>query len=465
MLVQQGSAGRFAVGEKKAGDRLFAMVFCGGAFNLGLFMLNFWQALTTHPMTPWFGWLGLGTILIFAALGQVRPYIPEDPIEKLQKTLGAANLPYSLFLILLLFWATIALLLFTGLLSVIWQVIAAMLPAAPDTAEGKAAQWEYRLLLTKLAALTTVLGATVALPFTIIRVKLANEQNRHAEEVLYNEKIHEAINGLHAQRQVTIRNPKTMDDPWTTQGPRASEKLIDVWEDDLIRRSGAIAQLEALAIERPEQSHRIARILWIYLISLVQSIQGLSFPRNMTPSRIAEWGQQNGADRPDIPAASQVLDRMMDRTGIPAKSLGIDLSDLSLEDVELNEEDFEHVSAIGVNLENANLTRTNLQSANLRNAILRGAKIHGTIFNKNTILTGVKTNGASFRNVDLSVLMNVDELIEHAFGDRSVILPDSVPFPDTRWPDTELDDETYQEEYRRFLSDPDAYIPPQHRND
>ncbi|UWQ05473.1 hypothetical protein [Aliiroseovarius crassostreae] len=50
MLVQQGSAGRFAQATKKAGDRLFAMVFCGGAFNLGLFM--------QRQENKWLNWLG-----------------------------------------------------------------------------------------------------------------------------------------------------------------------------------------------------------------------------------------------------------------------------------------------------------------------------------------------------------------------------------------------------------------------
>ncbi|KPN63356.1 Uncharacterized protein YjbI, contains pentapeptide repeats [Aliiroseovarius crassostreae] len=476
------------------------MVFCGGAFNLGLFMLDFWQALTTHPMTPWFGWLGLGTILIFAALGQVRPYIPEDPIEKLQKTLGATNLPYSLFLFLLLFWATIALLLFTGLLSVIWQVIAAMLPAAPDTAEGKAAQWEYRLLLTKLAALTTVLGATIALPFTIIRLRLTNEQTRHAENVLFNTKLNEAVESLHARYQAT---------EW-----KRKDGYVDIWKDDIIKRNGAIDRLENLAIERPEEAPRIARILCVYLKEMSKEHPPETPPKGTAPDELIRWARGLKIKRADMQAALHALARIHQETKIPPKELGIDLYKVNLQAMtfkqpRFNAPNFEHAvlsdsyldgaNLIGTKLNRATLNRASLIGAKLdwaelENAELNGAKIVGaqlseanltqaklqfaelgytscfnTYFNgavlNGTILTGVKTNGASFRNVDLSMLMNVDELIEHAFGDRSVILPDDVPFPIDRWPDAKLDNEAYWQEYRRFLSDPGPYIPPQHRND
>ena len=499
------------------------MVFCGGAFNLGLFMLDFWQALTTHPMTPWFGWLGLGTILIFAALGQVRPYIPEDPIEKLQKTLGAANLPYSLFLILLLFWATIALLLFIGLLSVIWQVIAAMLPAAPDPAEGKAAQWEYRLLLTKLAALTTVLGATVALPFTIIRLRLTNEQTRHAENVLFNTKLNEAVESLHARYQVTERQGK--------------DHYVDIWKDDIIKRNGAIDRLETLAIERPEEAPRIARTLCVYLRELTRE-----YPAQ-TPTeahKIWNWAQNLQVKRSDMETAAQVLGRLSEKAGVPPKDLAIDLSGVNLQAMRLEHLNFEHAILNACHLDGARLNGAelneaklngaelngaqlngaklkvaelnfaklnkadlnqaqlheaqlhgaqlnwagllgaelkvaklnfaklngaNLFAAKLNGAELIGAQLHGAKLNNPTDLKDAQATTSSLRSVNLSHVQHVAEFVKSAFGDRSVILPDDVPFPIDRWPDAKLDDATYQEEYRRFLSDPDAYIPPQHRND
>ncbi|NRP12512.1 Secreted effector protein PipB2 [Aliiroseovarius sp. xm-d-517] len=452
------------------------MVFCGGAFNLGLFMLDFWQALTTHPMTPWFGWLGLGTILIFAALGQVRPYIPEDPIEKLQKTLGAANLPYSLYLILLLFWATIALLLFTGLLSVIWQVIAAMLPAAPDTAEGKAAQWEYRLLLTKLAALTTVLGATVALPFTIIRLRLTNEQNRHAENVLLNTKLNEAIESLHARYQVTER--------------QGDDGYVDIWKDDIIKRNGAIDRLENLAIKHPEEAPRIARTLCVYLRELTRDHRPETPPEGATPDGIRHWAQNLQVKRSDMETAAQVLGRLSEKAGIPPKDLAIDLSGVNLQAMRLDRLNFEHAILNACHLDGARLNWTELNGARLNGAKLNGAMLNGAELNGARLnwaelngakLNGAELNGAMLNGAELNgaelngAMLNkftdlrdaeyVTEFVKSAFGDRSVILPDDVPFPIDRWPDAELDNETYQDEYARFRENPDAYIPPQHRND
>ncbi|UWP91296.1 pentapeptide repeat-containing protein [Aliiroseovarius crassostreae] len=470
MLVQQGSAGRFAQATKKAGDRRRAMVCCGGAFNLGLFMQDFQQIIDavytigTHP--------AVWGLLLIGSLGYLY-HASRDKRAKLQKHLGSELFPPWLFLLLVLFWATIALLLFTGLLSVIWQVIAAMLPAAPDTAEGKAVQWEYRLLLTKLAALTTVLGATVALPFTIIRLRLTNEQTRHAENVLFNTKLNEAVESLHARYQVTKRTRK--------------DGYVDIWKDDIIKRNGAIDRLEALAIERPSEAPRIARTLCMYLRELTRE-----YPAQTPPEahKIWNWAQNLQVKRSDMETAAQVLGRLSEKTGIPPKNLAIDLTGVNLQAMRLDHLNFEHailndchldgarLNAVklneaalngamlnGARLNWAEVNKADLNQAQLHEAQLHGAQLHGAKLNNPTDLKDAQAKASSLRSVNLSHVQHVAEFITSAFGDRSVILPDDVPFPDTRWPDAELNDETYRQEYRRFLKNPDAYIPPQHRND
>lgn len=77
----------------------------------------FWQTLTTHPMTPWLGWLGLGTLVIFWMVGQIRPHLHEDPIEKLQKTLGAEGISGWIITIAVFMWGTLLMVLFAGLIT------------------------------------------------------------------------------------------------------------------------------------------------------------------------------------------------------------------------------------------------------------------------------------------------------------------------------------------------------------
>ncbi|UWQ00762.1 pentapeptide repeat-containing protein [Aliiroseovarius crassostreae] len=436
-------------------------------------------------------------------------------LTKLQKHLGSELFPPWLFLLLVLFWATIALLLFTGLLSVIWQVIATMLPAAPDTVEGKAAQWEYRLLLTKLAALTTVLGATVALPFTIIRLRLTNEQNRHAENVLFNTKLNEAVESLHARYQAT---------EW-----KRKDGYVDIWKDDIIKRNGAIDRLESLAIERKKEAPRIARTLCVYLRELTREYPAQTPPKG-TAHEIGDWAQNLQVKRSDMESAAQVLGRLSEKAGVPPKDLAIDLSGVNLQAMRLDHLNFEYailndchldgarLNAVKLNgaalngamlngarlnwaevnkadlnqaqlheaqlhgaqlnwagligaelkaakLNFAKLNGANLFSAKLNKAGLIGAQLHGAKLNNPTDLKDAQATTSSLRSVNLSHVQHVAEFVKSAFGDRSVILPDDVPFPIDRWPDAELDDKTYRDEYARFLSDPNTYIPPQHRND
>lgn len=72
-------------------------------------------------------------------------------------------------------------------------------------------------------------------------------------------------------------------------------------------------------------------------------------------------------------------------------------------------------------------------------------------------------DGAAFRSCDLSRIENVGDFAELCFGDYSVALPIDIDRPN-HWPDTVLDDATYDAEYQLFRDDPDAYIPPQNRN-
>ena len=171
------------------------------------------------------------------------------PLEALQERLGLGmrGLNSGLFLLILVFWGVLFLALFLGLLSLLYDILAAGVP------QGNADWTDWRFSLTKVAALTAVLGAVVALPFTLIRINLNHQQVETDRDALFNEKINVAVTDLHAQRQVTR---------WT------AGKAENGWEDDITRRNGAIDRLEGLVGEDSSLSPRVSRMLSVYVLEL-----------------------------------------------------------------------------------------------------------------------------------------------------------------------------------------------------
>ena len=53
--------------------------------------------------------------------------------------------------------------------------------------------WDFRFLLAQVVALTGVLGALVALPFTLVRIALTRAQNATAAEVMITERLSKAV--------------------------------------------------------------------------------------------------------------------------------------------------------------------------------------------------------------------------------------------------------------------------------
>ena len=118
-------------------------------------------------------------------------------MTRLQAELGLDRLPAGIFAAGAVLWVIILIALFLGLL---WTIASAalhgpaLIPGGPDRAA---------LHPDSLAALTATLGAVVALPLTLIKVRLTRQQTDTAEEALFNDKINAAATDLAARRQVT----------------------------------------------------------------------------------------------------------------------------------------------------------------------------------------------------------------------------------------------------------------------
>lgn len=203
----------------------------------------------TLPIDPKHFWAIValaGFVLAVAVVYAVMPRTDgkhTDPLDRLKDILGLAQFGDGLFLLLALMWSGLFLALFAGLLLMLWELIWFVVPQNP-LAEASA-----RFALLRLAAMTATLGAVVALPFTLIRVRLTRDANKTADESLFNDKINAATEDLHAMRQ-----------RWD------AERKQNIWEDDITRRNAAIDRLEGLAIERPDDAApRISRLLSVYV--------------------------------------------------------------------------------------------------------------------------------------------------------------------------------------------------------
>jgi len=388
------------------------------------------------------------------------------------------------------FWLILFLILFAGLCTLIYDLV-----WQTDLKTCLNDQSNCRFLLTKTAALTAVLGALVALPFTIYRLKLTTEQNRHNEDVLFNEKLHQANNDLHAMRQVTKEGETH-------------------WEDDIIRRNGAIDRLEALAIERPATAPRIARILCVYLKEMTKEYQAEKSPDGSYDHGYLLSTNFHELARSDMENAAQVLGRLHANTKLSPKLLSIDLSNVNLQAMDLSglnfdgailkaanleETDLQLTTLKAARLERAKLNGSNMSAADLRRAKLHSAKLnsvdlsaanlsdaqldraefkgsdlsyailHNTSldsakFNYVTDLTGIEASGVLLISADLSDTHGIGDLLEASLGDANTLLPKNSTRPD-HWPAGIIDIRERWAKWELFKQNPDAYVPPQLRKE
>ncbi len=453
-------------------------------------MTDFMNRLTQMLSTPWVPWIILGVISVGVLLGQVQKHVPDDPIARIKKTFGADDMPHVVALAIVLLWAALGAVLAAGLLTLLAEI--AWGTVRPETPAGES---DFRFLLTKTTALTAVLGGLIALPFTALRLKHTATQTRHAADVLFNEKLNDANTDLHARYQTTEK--------------QEDGTYVDLWQDDIIRRNGAIDRLEALAVEDPSFAPRIARILCVYLREMSSEHRAEEMPQGLQGVAIRDWARGLTVKRSDMETAAQVLGRLHDKTGVSPENLAIDLSRVNLQAMRLSELNFEHATMNGVKLNGAELSGAKLNRAELNGAELNfaelnfaelngaelygaelnwaklnlaklngakldwaklnGAKLNfaeliGASLNGDTDLTAVHATGAALRAVNLKDVPNLEDLVTSAFGDASVILPDGIKHlvKDT-WPDEELDDKEYHEERNRFAKELKAYVPPQRR--
>lgn len=331
-----------------------------------------------HPLT--LGFVGFGIFCVVIVFGPKILNATMREVDRLKQELGMYFFPRYLLLFFVFLWGVLSLTLVFGLLTLLIEIVWNTLPS--DTDEGKA---DFRFLLTKTTALTAVLGALVALPFTVIRLKLTTEQNRHNADVLYNEKLNNANADLHAMRQVTV--------PVLDKNGKETTKRETIWTDDIIRRNGAIDRLGTLAFERPAMATRIARMLCVYLREMTRDYPAEKMPKGMEPDEIWEWANALELKRSDMETAARVLGHLHLFTKVPAKHLAIDLKGVNLQAMQLDNSNFEHAKMDKAALDGTDLVRAKLNEAKLNGAKLNGTKLHSAELHS-AELDGAELNGA-----------------------------------------------------------------------
>ena len=415
--------------------------------------------------------LVLGSGLVFALLHGPHHKRP-SVIERVRSFFQLDQLPLGVVFLGVLLWVMLFTTLFIGLIYVITEAVRTPYP------EGVDDRWNFRFALAKLTAITAVIGALIAFPFTVWRIRLTREQIRIADATraltdtsLFNEKFSAAATGLAARKQVTQIAQKG-----------DSKTVLTEWADDLVSRAIAIEQLEGLAKERPAEAPRIARILSAYLAEVSRDHPA----KHLVPQS-------------DMQKAAQTMGRIRTISSVALGEVGLDVRFCNLQGCDLKNLNFDRAmmqdarlqgacmwgtqmqgarlwdaqmqgaGLIGAQMQEADLTwaqmqgagliGAQMQGANLMWAQMQGADLRKTEFDAETKFHGADLSGALIRSVDFSHTGISAKQLNSAFGDGSTALPAGMARP-AHWPQAGLRYSNFLNEYRKWQENPTTYAPP-----
>lgn len=378
-------------------------------------------------------------VVLFVASALVFISMPKDgdarPLKALRESLGLGKLHPIPFMVLLAFYTILASVLALGLLGMVIEVIAHAIP----TRRLPATVWDFRFKLVQITALTTVLGAVIALPLTVIRLRLTQKQTDTATESLFNEKINAATEGLYARRQISEEH--------------GDKGYVDRWQDDIIQRCAAIDRLEGLAQEKSQDVPRIARLLSVYVRELSAEVRPVTAPEKATPDELRKWARALPKLRSDMEKATQTLGRLHKYAPDPLngdidlRGANLQRADLSglkfdkavlygaqLQGAALGSVQLQGANLLGAQFQGADLFGAQLQGANLSRAQLQGADLIGATMDGDTSLRAASLQGAAVKNVDYKDVAQIMALLGDIFGDASVELPDGIAPGHPDWP-------------------------------
>ncbi|MEP2679519.1 pentapeptide repeat-containing protein [Tateyamaria sp.] len=292
------------------------------------------------------GVLLLASWLIYLALPEDDP--KPNTLTLLRNGLGLSGLHPIMLIAGAFAYAIIAAILTVGLAFLILGTIA--LPFS-EGMTPKELRDGFLFYVLRLAGLTTVLGAVIALPITVIRLRLTQKQTDTATESLFNEKINAATQGLYARRQISILG----DD----------DKYQDHWQDDIVQRCAAIDRLARLARANPEEALSISRTIATYI--------RVNFPaKNLDATPLPFERKQPRADL-------QIGIQAIGSTNLLAREHQHGNWRLDLRSCDFDGVDFSNGNFLAVDF-----SRCRIEAAQMNGANLQGVKLSGCLLNCTT---------------------------------------------------------------------------------
>ncbi|MEQ9242722.1 pentapeptide repeat-containing protein [Roseovarius indicus] len=378
-------------------------------------------SIVWHPLS----WIFVGLTLTFFLIQSLTansgtpPRTADDRLQGLAKSVGLGGLPPVLFLFVGLTWLVVALTLLFGLYRFIWMMVWQTAPT------GNEELWAWRFGLAQIAALTTVLGAVIALPLTMARLVLTRRQADIAQEGLITERINTAVAGLGAEKTVSIHRKDSRNNYLFHEKELAEDSkrgnldfkrpvIVQLTEPNLEVRIGAIYALERIAHDSNRDIADIVDLLCAYIrhnapkhgsmksphevyrdlntatidgpgLNAHQIFEHRDFeaantigvnPTELNHETLAEWSLTLPRTRIDIQTALSALGRLKGRLDIKHPSHRLDLSDTNLQNAQLvgrfNNSDFSnsHLDNCKLNgqFDFSNFTRSSLQQVHARNS-------------------------------------------------------------------------------------------------
>lgn len=450
----------------------------------------------TFPIAPqafWFLTTLAGFLLLSLLIYVILPkhaYQSGSKTQTLQEALGLEAVPAYLFIAATIVWFSLFCFLFSGLLTLLYSMFTAQHPFPWNFVQ----RWDNGFLIAQVTGTAAVLGAIIALPVTLTRLRLSKEQTDTAQAVLVNEKITQIASELHARKQMS----KKVGKQWE-----------NCWEDDVVRRNIAISRLEDLVQDEPSEARRVSRLLSRYVRDLTETFKPKWCPNSDDLDELRMCFGSILPARSDMENAVQVLGRLQTKeNGEFDPSVEIDLRGANLQGMNLMELSFIGANLNGAHLQGAFLScaklhRANLRIAELDCAIMHRTELHDAVLGEAHLkctnlenaefhraklqrarLQGAKLVGTKFIGADLYDvrLENIGEILQptffcasvrsvifpeiseltecliDAFGDGTAKLPSETQRP-SHWPTKILNDEDFKAKWRAFAASKGVDIP------
>ncbi|WP_147113677.1 pentapeptide repeat-containing protein [Tateyamaria sp. syn59] len=404
-------------------------------------MENTITILITLPATFFWGLITLAGVI--AASGLVYISLPKandttGPVG-LQSRFGAEGLHPIVFLTCIVLWTGLTLVLVVGLFGLILDVATDHVPQrtaptdSPATQSQKiAAIWEFRFKLVQLTALTTVLGAAIALPVTLIRLRLASRQTEATEDGLLVEKLNTATKAL----------GETISDP---NGTRPNTAV----------RIAAIMSLERIASEAHSMSIKV-QILQLLAYYIQEHATGSSKRTTQSTKKPSVSGDIRAA----LKSAACVC-AMFPSTGFFGSDLFVDLRrvnfsrerllDGTFRNARLNLAQFGQSSLHGCRFEKCHIRAADCRSTLFHGSVFVGCLLRKLVFDRHTTFTKSQFLGCAFREIDFSQVGIKQGHLNATFADGSVTLPHYLKRP-PHWSSDVLREGEFDDAWRMWQS-------------